>query len=412
MNNKIKNYIKSDSFMYVFFGIYMMILLINNTSLFLSNDILLVCMKIIRYICYIVFGIRIIIDWKNGSNITLTIILLTILSILIFLVAHNKNVFLLLIFLISLRKLDFDKLIKITFNIFIFIFLITISLSLMGIIPDWIFYRGSIVRHSLGFVYATDAIGIYLSIIIMYFYIRKSKATYIELMILETINIFLYKFTDGRLSFILVSIILGIMLLSKFKFVKKLYNYFMNKKVFKILCCTLPIILFLMFNFITLLYTNNNSFAIRVNELLSNRLKYTSEAYKEYGVTLFGEQIEWNGWGGHGYIDTDEMESFNYNYVDSSYARVMLDYGIVFCSIVLLGYTFTLTHNYDKNKWLIFSLLFICIWSFVEQHLVNIGRNIFVISLLPLIEIGNIKLLSYTSIKNKIRGRKNEKISS
>lgn len=412
MNEKIMTYIKSDKFIYFFFSIYITILLLNNTSIFLSNDILLIIIKIIRYICYVAFSVKIFIDWKNGSNITWSIILLGILSILIFLFAHNKNIILLLLALISLRNLNINRLIKITFNIFTFIFLITVILSLIGIFPDWIFYRGNIVRHSLGFLYPTDAIGIYLEIIIMFFYIRKSKSSFTELLVLETINVFLYKYTDGRLSFILISTILGILLLRKFKFIRKLYNYNIIQKTLKILCYTLPIVLFISYNCLAVLYLNNNNFAIKINELLSNRLKYTSEAYENYGVSLFGENIEWNGWGGFGYINTDEMEDFRYNYVDSSYARVIFDYGIIFSVIIILAYTLILLKNYKKNKWLIFSLFFVLIWSFIEQHIINIGRNIFILAFIPILEIGSIEYLDYCNLKNKIKGLKNEKIDN
>lgn len=109
------------------------------------------------------------------------------------------------------------------------------------------------------------------------------------------------------------------------------------------------------------------------------------------------------------------MSEFEYNYVDSSYARIVLDYGIIFSVIILIGYTILLVRQYkSKNYWLLFSIIFILIWSFVEQYLVSISKNIFILAFIPLLQYGEIEKISY---KNEIgrmikKWRKNEKISN
>ena len=286
-----------------------------------------------------------------------------------------------------------------------------LNLSLLKVLPDWIYYRGKIARHSLGFIYATDAIGIYLIIILMYFYIKKSKARIEEIILLETINVFLYKMTDGRLSFILITLLLAGLLLSKLKILKNLFKRRISQKIIKITCYILPVVLFISFNLLTYLYSCNNSFAKQVNEILSDRLKYTSEAYENYGIPIFGKNIKWNGWGGYGHTNTEEIKDFKYNFVDSSYAKMIFDNGIIFTVIVIMAYTVTLLRNHNKkNYWLVIAVFFVLIWGVVEQYLFNIGRNIYVLALIPLLETGNIKSLEYNNIK-RIKGKINEKIN-
>lgn len=413
---KIKKIFKNitlENLVYTFFSIYVITLILGDTSVVLTRDVFGVILKIIRYICYTIFFIKVFFDWKNDSNITISMICLGVLSIIISFFSKNTTVSFLFFVMLALRKMEFDKLISITFRTVLITFFIIINLSLLKIIPDWIYYRGEIVRHSLGFKYATNTVGIYLSIILMFFYTKRFNATNYELVILETINVFLYSYTNGRLSFILISIILFSLFLAKFKFIRKCFASKKVQNLIKIMCFSLPMILFITFNLFVYLYGNNNSLAVKLDKMLSGRIKYTYQSYEDYGITLFGQDIDWKGWGGHGYIDTEDIEEFKYSYVDSSYARIMFDYGIIFTIIVLIGYTIVLIENYKfKNYWIIFTLFFVLIWSLIEQHLVNIYINLFVLTLIPLFELGKIKFLNYNNIKLKIKRVKNEKINN
>ena len=177
------------------------------------------------------------------------------------------------------------------------LFLTIVNFSLLKIIPDWIFYRGDTQRHSLGFYYSTIAIGIYLSCMLMYFYVRKSKATVMELLLFEGINVFLYKYTDGRLSFILISIILFMMLILKIPKLRQLFKLPHMQVVLKYIGYILPISLFMLVILATYLYSKGNPIGFSINKILSGRLLYTKNAFQQYGITLFGQPIDWKGWG-------------------------------------------------------------------------------------------------------------------
>lgn len=399
--------IKSKSFddiMYIVWGIYISTTFLDIVALFFSSEILKLGLKSIRYICYIIYAIKIIYDWKKGEKITLPIIGVGILSVMILIFTHNSNILLTFLILIALRKEDFNKLINITLKIFITYFFIVVSLSIFDIIPNWEFSRGIIPRYALGFIYATDAIGTYLVIILMYFYIRNSKATYIELIILETINIFIFEYTNGRASFLLISMILIIQLLCKCKFMDKFLNTPFVQKILKLVCYTLPTLLFITFHILICMYAINNNLANKVNKALSDRVKYTYQAYRNYDVNLFGSDIDWKGYGGYGYTNLDEIEEFEYNFVDNSYAVIVFNYGIIFATIVLIGYTYILIINYEKKNYnLIFTIFFVLIWSFIEQYIIEIGKNVFVLAFIPLLQIQPINWLNYDNVVAKIK---------
>ena len=400
----LKNYMLSNNFLYIVTGVYMMTLLLNSVVYYFTIPAFEIIIKIFRIACYLIFMLSILKNWKNGDNITIGMIVFAVLSCVIAIFSKNKDILFLFIFCFAVKNLSIKKIITHTLILYIVTFLIIVSLSLLKIIPDWIFYRGTTQRHSLGFYYSTIAIGIYLSCMLMYFYVRKSKATVMELLLFEGINVFLYKYTDGRLSFILISIILFMMLILKIPKLRQLFKLPHMQVVLKYIGYILPISLFTMVILATYLYTKGNPIGFSINKILSGRLLYTKNAFQQYGITLFGQPIDWKGWGGFGYVDTENMVGFIYNYVDISYARIIFDYGIIPTIIILLVYTVALVKSVkEKNYWLFTVLVFVCIWSSIEPYLFNIGKNIFILSFVPIFNFGKIKQLDYNSIKSKFK---------
>lgn len=417
MNHKNSN--KKDiinNIIYIIFGIYMMTLIMNNIASVMTNNSVEKCIKLVRFSIYAIFIFRILYDWKNGEKVTVPMIIMGSVSILIFICSKNIDILILFIVIVAMRKFKIEKLINIAFYVFSAVFLITVNLALLKIIPDWTYIRNEngFIRHSLGFYYPTITIGLYLSIILMYFYIRKNKCSYLELLILETINIFLYSYTDGRLSFILITLILVAMALSKIKILKKAFMSNVTQKVLKKLLYILPIILFIVAILITVLYINKTSLGLKLDQILSGRLKYTSEAFERYQLTPFGQNIKWNGWGGHGYIEENDFLSSEYNFVDISYARILFDYGIITTILILYMYTKVLIENYNKeNYWMCFTLIFVLIWSFVEPYIVYIGKNIFVLTFGIIINNGiEVKALNYEYLKGRIKKENGKEINN
>ena len=405
-----------SNYIYICFTLYIMTLFINNLTFYMMYEVLEKSVKIIRYVLYIIFAFRILSNWKNGKNITIPTIIAIITSVLVCIYSKNIDIGILVLSIMALRDTDFDKLIKISFYIFTTMFCIIVSLSLLKILPDWTYTRSDsgIVRHSLGFYYPTITIGLYLAMVLMYFYIRRNKCSWLEILVLETMNVFLYSYTDGRLSFILITIILGAMALSKIEVLKRLFETDINQKILRLVIYVLPIILFIVAILITVLYINKTRLGLKLDQILSGRLKYTSEAFERYQLTPFGQNIKWNGWGGHGYIEENDFLSSEYNFVDISYARILFDYGIITTILILYMYTKVLIENYNKkNYWMCFTLIFVLIWSFVEPYIVYIGKNIFVLTFGIIINNGiEVKALNYDYLKGRIKKENGKEINN
>lgn len=385
---------------YIFFAD----LILNETIYRFSCNPFGIILKLIRYFCYFMLLLKLIIDWKNGTkNITIVQIISFTVIFISFLITKNTSLILLFIILNAVTDKNILNIIKINYKIYFWLFFIIILLSLIGIIPDWVYYRGAIERHSLGFYYPTITMGIYLSIIIMFFYLNHDKVKYSELLILELINVFLYNYTDGRMSFYLITLILILLLVYKLKKLKKFLKIILHWKFTRIICMIVPLLLFSGTMVATFLYKNNTTVGNELNKVLSDRLSLNTKAFENYGVPLFGKKIDWNGWGGYGYTNLPSLDEYEYNYVDMSYTRIIFDYGIVITIIILVGYCLLLKKYYDEKKyWLVISIIFVLLWSCIEPNIVGLEKNIFVLYLSRLFNYGKIEKLDYKNVfKNK-----------
>ena len=166
------------------------------------------------------------------------------------------------------------------------------------------------------------------------------------------------------------------------------------------MCYSAPVVLLIIFNSLTYAYSKNYNNIDKVDKLLSGRLELTAKAYEEYGVPIFGKDIKWHGWGGYGYVNLEEMDEFEYNFVDSSYAKIIFDYGIIYMILVIFAYQYMLRKNFnEKNYWAVASLLFVLIWSFIEPYIINLGRNPLILLLIPTLEI---KTINFKNTKEDI----------
>ncbi len=367
-------YNKKNEIIRYTFCFYMILQLLSITSIFFGQNQLEIYLKICRYICYSIFALNIIAERKNISKEE---IILVLLSIIISYISKNKSLIITLLIIMAIKKIDLEKIFKTVYKSLIIIFFTIIILSILQLIPDWTYMRGNIVRHSMGFIYPTDCASVFLMLTLLYLYNNKLNITWYHFAWIEIVNIFLFKCTDSRLSFLLINFALIVAVTMKIKKFKTYLTKNQTRKKLRIIAYIMPIFFLVLTNYLIFLPTKSVIFE-RADTLLSRRIINSKNAYEKYGIHPFGKKIEWKGWGGYGYIKTEK--NYEYNYVDNSYARILLEYGIIFTIILVYGYIKLLLYCSDKNIVLYIIIGIILIWSFVEPCIVNISRNIFVIS--------------------------------
>jgi len=325
------------------FALYIVIQMYESTVFgFIEQPIIL---KLAKYMCYFFFGTKILFDVIRDKKFPIRVIPMLIVSVLIYIFIRKSTMIIIITMILAMRKCDLKQIIKIVFFVYTLFFVLVICGALIGVIPDWVYakyLKEEKTRHSLGFYYPTLTMNFYIMITLMYSYIRKSNIKYIELIILQGINCFLFAYTKARLGFLLITGFLLLILLYKiFRRKKDRIKKFLNNKVIKTVCCAIPIILLLIMFLLTYLYKidKNNEVIDYIDNVLSGRLRLNCKAINTYQINLFGTKMKWFGMGGVGYTHRQDKYYFNnYNFVDSSYIKMFFDHGIIMSVMIIVSY--------------------------------------------------------------------------
>lgn len=380
MKNTKKIFRKIDKFQEVILIIYLITCLIDLTVLPTIINPLKYVLKLTRYIIYIYYIIRSIKLFKESNSNNKYFFIGLIISLLVLLIAKEKSLIILLFILYANQNINIKKFLKKLFKVLFIAFFVIVLLSLFHIIPNWQYYRGPLIRYSLGYIYPTVMMSLYLLIVLLYCAIRNNNYNLFDISILSAFNIFLYVLSNARISFLSINIVLLYMFIKTNNKGKNIIDNLIGNKLIKIIVIGLPCLFYVLNMLLSIGYISGNSKAYRINQILSNRIRYSSEAIVEYGLEPFGEDIEWYGWGKYGYSEEVDYKNFKYNFVDSSYSRILFDYGYIVAAIIVCLYTILLYDLYKKKKYnYIFIITIILLWSFIDPIIFNIGQNPFLL---------------------------------
>ncbi|MCR5293803.1 MAG: hypothetical protein K6E30_01350 [Lachnospiraceae bacterium] len=111
---------------------------------------------------------------------------------------------------------------------------------------------------------------------------------------------------------------------------------------------------------------------------IKSRLMIGRKALSEYRISLFGQSVPQEGFGG-----LSKPEGSGYFYIDNSYIRILVMYGIViFLFVMLLFVILSARALLSRNFYLLFILTLIAFESMIDQFLLNPFYNTFLILVL------------------------------
>jgi hypothetical protein len=249
--------------------------------------------------------------------------------------------------------------------------LITLVMSsALGLSPDYVFDSTTRMRHSLGFYWTASAPHLFLFVSLQCIYLFKNvkaRNFYIICIVLEIINVILYLLTDTRMPFLITTVFLLFCVLEKILHEKwNIFNYI--KKIAPLIPISICI-----FSILFPLYNQNSMIWEFLNKVLSGRMYLGKNGIINYGLTLFGQKIEWIGLS----ITNPQMNE-KYNYVDCSYIRILLDHGLLFLTVCIAIYTIII-YKARKNRdlYLLVTIFAILVLSMIDHRLIDMTFNIF-----------------------------------
>lgn len=365
----------SENKEYLFWLAYIMYIaeLLFFTSVYREFDSMRLFLIYVRNIACIIVCMKVLLDFLYGEYSKKELVLITVGTVLLIVSAKfsgSKTMLVYWVFIIAAHDIELERIVKAAVMVHFACMLIIIASSVWGIIEDRIYTQGSDrVRASLGYLYTTDSSNYFFRMILMYIYVKKEKISWESIGALELCNILLFKFTDTRNAFVLGT--LALFVAGVWKLFRRLRNNNIIYKAGAVL--TMPIMSAIMIC-LTFFYNPQIKWMWSLNKFINERLSLGYSAYKNYGLHLWGKSIQWIG-GANNYI----TYSGEYNYVDSSYVQIILNYGIIiFLLVCLLFIVLGWKASKINDIYLILVLVIIALHSALDPQLFWMAFNPFI----------------------------------
>lgn len=335
-------------------------------------------------ISYIALGLVIFklffIDQQTNRDFLINLLVLGLL-VLTWRTSEDFMLFAMGIFILGAREVDFKKIIYLYFYIGLIVLLFVVISSLTGIIQNLVYRREQTtgtIRQSFGVVYPTDfaAHVLYLALAYCYLYFTRLTAkSYIVFCLLAALLIY---YCDARLSAVALLLLIPVTMIGKNaqqgkRLAKKIANYYW----------TIPILSAYVMFLLTYFYRQSNPLLQKINSLLSGRLALGERGFNQYGFSILGQHMVERSWGGTTGMKMFMTDQSKYFFIDSSFIRIMILYGIIAFVLILGIMTIISFRSVSFGSYALATILVIVsISAVVEQRLLDISYNPFLIALL------------------------------
>lgn len=341
-------------------------IMVSAAETFIPNGIV----SLIKYTCILAILIKILFMTKfTLQDLLLIIPIATIIGIGS--IRSGKNVVLFgLIFLIGSKNVPIRTIVKVFFYSSLFLIVGLFILSIIGVIPNSVYYRGVVPRYSFGSNYPTDFGAHVFYLLTAAFFLRGKKYATVDLVYSFFIALFIWKYCDARLDaglVIFLSVGLYLIVHHNFNFSYFRDSWYSLLSLSYVVCSFFIVLLTVRYNPLSAVYR-------RLDSLLSQRLSIGHIGFNAYNIKLFGQAIEQHGWGGV----TGTASGYVYFFLDSSYIDLLLVYGLLTMIIFVGAYTYISFRRLNQGYIiLIFILAVIAVSGIVDQHIFDLAFNPF-----------------------------------
>lgn len=247
-----------------------------------------------------------------------------------------------------------------------------------------IYYRGDEVRWTLGFVHP-NLLGGYIMVFAMLWVTeRYENFNFWDAIVVLALAAFTWKGPASRTS----SLIMGILLF--FAIISKKYGKWLLKNAITRLAIIYIYPLCFLFIFCcSYLYDEKNVFLVKLDAILSGRVRFGHLFLDKYYHTWFGQKIKQIN------NRTAMLTGKSAMYLDSSYMRLYVGVGIVGCLITLWIFTRIMRYAVENARWDIISgSIAMAIYGISELYITYIHWNFYLIvfASLPAFQLTGFKL--------------------
>ena len=379
--------------MYFAIGLYLIAKDLEISSAFYTYSWMPPILMILRYLSYaLIIFISLFLTRYTDKNFKRYFIFM-ISFFLISTIANSVTIFFDFMFIFAAKDIPINKKLKYVVAIQVVISLSLFLGTLAGVIADWTYQIAGRFRHSMGYGYPNAIPTVYFYMMLAVCCLMREKFKLWHLVVFEGLNYLLFYYTNTKTAFALTAIALVVLWAIKFR-KRKLVPNTVNK-LFYVHSVYLIAVFSILFCYF---FDPTNMYMRTIDSFISNRLSMGHNALMINDLSLFGQKIQWYGFGGLGYTMT--VLEGEYNHVDCTYVKILLDHGIVMLATAIAGYMLAANEELKKgNRFFCTALLFANLYAMIEPRYINISLNPFVWCLSSL--IGTEVQLVITKRKNK-----------
>lgn len=320
------------------------------------------------------------IDEQKVKSFVLNLVFLGLL-VLTWRTSSDFTLFSMGIFILGARSINFKRVAYLYLIAGSTILLFVMLCSLGGLIPNLVYRRGlttGAIRQSFGIVYPTDFAAHVLYLILAYAYLYFERISYKSYLVFILLAFFVLHYCDARFSAIAIILLIPVMIIGK----RAQEGKSLSRIIAAFYWCV-PILAAYAIISLTYFYNHTNHILEKINSLLSGRLAIGQKAIHDYGFSWFGHHMVEHAWGGSAGMKMFMNNQSQYFFVDSSFLRVLILYGVIAFAIILMILTILSYRSIDRMSYALATVIvIISVSAIVEQRLIDISYDPFLIALL------------------------------
>ncbi len=270
---------------------------------------------------------------------------------------------------------DFKKIARLSIVTITGVMVLSALLVFAGVIPEYNLERNGRIRHSLGVFGPTGLAGHMYAVLITLIFLRNGLLKWMDYLLILVLSVLNIVFVDGRIAFICIMLATCGSIL---------YSIYMRKGIqlsdkivgsFRYLLKYVYLIVAGVFYFAVFTYPGGSGF-YNLSSLLGS---FAGRVEVPHRIM---QQLPFSFWGNYmqkfGEAERTFIQEGQYNFLDSSYARMYLIYGLaglIFCLAL-----FTAIQNRlqkEKKGFAMFLLAIVAFFFLVQKGILDPGYNVF-----------------------------------
>lgn len=277
------------------------------------------------------------------------------------------------VLIIGTIDVSYKKILKIYCVCGLTIFGLAVVGAFMGCIKDLV-YSGP--RHAFGIVYPTDFAAHVVFLILAVWVLFERIPYQVMSVVMCGFTYILYHYSRARCGSIVMGLsviaVLYVGLTEKWGAKNRIIRGF-SRLIDWLLVIWMPLCSAVMIR-LSMIYNSEDTDLSAINQWISSRLSLAHNAINEYGIKVFGTAFEMIGGG------SDTVTRSGYNYIDSSYCLILLQYGAAVLLIICIWNMWTAGRAVKaKKRRMVVALALISIHSMIEHHLLELAYNPFLL---------------------------------